>query len=1042
MYISLSGAGTESDTAAPMGDVMRSGIRNFIMKNCFLYKCSTQKYHTRTVLTLLLCISLLLTLSAGATPVYAEETSTAAAAPASGTMTSPVTVLASGTETSPVTASASGTETSPVTAAAAPSPVTVLASGTETSPVTAASSGTDTPSESKTVRVGYFPSLNFQEGDDDEHKRGAGYEYLQKIASVTGWSYEYVYASFGECLEMLENGEIDLMGEVNYTLDRARRMRFSSYPQGSEEFWLFTNRKHEALAQGGYSALEGCRIGVNSGTYSEMLLGQWLEAKRIDAMIVPYADDQKLTQALSDGTVEAIVAPGLTMDSDAISITSIGGGDYYFVVTTKRIDLLSELNAAMAEINTSDSNYSRKLVAQYENKSSRNFLLNRQEKKWLEAHQNTIRVGYFDDKFPFSGTRDGELSGILKTVLDTIEHQYGITITTQPYRSTDEMRAALDKDEIDLAGPVIRDLDVLERLGAVSTDAIYELTPVVIYKGRSFDETLPVIATTNSSLYSDHIVSISSRDLTTRKYDSFEDCLQAILDDEADATLIASARINELKDNPLMKKLSYAEIADRQKLVMFTRKDNRRVATIVNKAIEQSASLLTGVVLAENAVTNDRVTLHEFIQANAGTVVIVAAAIIGLLLLLLSRLMIGQRKLEAALAETREANAANVAKTTFLNSMSHDIRTPMNAIIGFTNIALSMGPEEKLRNCLEKIMQSSDYLMSLINDVLDISRIESGKIKYEPVPCDITEITDTVLSVAHGFLQGRNIEFIVERATPTAKYVYADELRIREVLINILSNAIKFTKDGGTIRFEVKDQPVGDGKHVEVHYRISDTGIGMSEEYQKHLYEEFSQESDGARTNYKGTGLGMAITKRYVDMMHGEIHVKSQQGVGTIFTVELPLQIADVAPEKKPETDCTKRDLQGIRVLMAEDNDLNAEIAITLLEEKGMAVTRAIDGQDVVDQFRAAPAGSYDLILMDIMMPKQNGYEATQAIRSMSDRPDGRTIPIVAMTANAFAEDIAAAHAAGMNGHLAKPIDMDEVMKVICRVLTGSMNMV
>ena len=267
----MSGAGTESYTVAPMGDEMRSEIRNFIMKNCFLYKCSTQKYHTRTVFTLLLCISLLLTLSAGATPVYAEETSTA------------------------------GTETSPVTATAAPSP------DIEALP------GTETPSESKPVRVGYFSSPNFQEGGADEHKRGAGYEYLQKIASLTGWSYEYVYASFGECLEMLENGEIDLMGDVSYTLDRSRRMRFSAYPQGSEEFCLFTNRKHEALAQGGYSALEGCRIGVNSGTYSEMLLGQWLETKRIHATIVPYADDQKLTQALSDGTVDAIVAPGLVM---------------------------------------------------------------------------------------------------------------------------------------------------------------------------------------------------------------------------------------------------------------------------------------------------------------------------------------------------------------------------------------------------------------------------------------------------------------------------------------------------------------------------------------------------------------------------------------------------------------------------------------------------------------------------------------------------------------------------------------------------------
>lgn len=967
---------------------------------------------------------MLLTLSAGVTPVYAEETSAAAASSASATMTSPATAPASDTMTSPATAPASATVTSPATA---------LASGTEAVP------GTDTPSESKTVRVGYFPSRNFQERSNDDHKRGAGYEYLQKIASLTGWSYEYVYASFRECLEMLENGEIDLMGDVNYTLDRSRRMRFSSYPQGAEEYWLFTNRKHEALAQGGYSALEGCRIGVNSGSYQEMLLSQWLETKQIEATIVPCTDDQALMQKLSDGTIDAIVAPRLIMASDAITITSIGGGDYYFAVNMKRIDILSELNAALAEIDSSDSNYSRNLITQYENKSARIFLLNRQEKKWLEAHQNTIRVGYFEDKFPFSGTRDGELAGILKTVLDTIEQQYGITITTQPYRTTDEMRAALEKDEIDLAGPVIRDLDVLERIGAVSTDAIYELTPVVIYKGRSFDETSSVIATTNSSLYLDQIVSISSHNLTTRKYDSFEDCLQAILDDEADATIIASARINELQDNPLMKKLSYAEIADRQKLVMVTMKDDRRVGTIVNKAIAQSASVLTGVVLAENSVTNDRATLHGLIQAYAGTVMFVSVAIIGILLLLLSRLVAGQRKLEAALAEAREANAANVAKTTFLNSMSHDIRTPMNAIIGFTNIALSMGPEEKVRNCLEKIMKSSDYLMSLINDVLDISRIESGKIKYEPVPCDVTEIIDTVLSVAHGFLQGRNIEFIVERTTPPTKYVYADELRIREVLINILSNSIKFTKDGGTIRFEADSRPVGDGKHVEVCYRISDTGIGMSEEYQAHLYEEFSQESDGARTNYKGTGLGMAITKRYVDMMHGEIHVKSQQGVGTTFTVELPLRIADVvAPEKKQETDCTKRDLQGIRVLMAEDNDLNAEIAITLLEEKGMQVTRAIDGQDVVDQFRAAPAGSFDLILMDIMMPKQNGYEATQAIRSMSDRPDGRTIPIVAMTANAFAEDIAAAHAAGMNGHLAKPIDMDEVMKVICRVLTGS----
>lgn len=995
------GAGTESDTAVPTGAMMRADIRNYLTQRSFTEKrmtrdCRTQKYptykySTRTFLALLmLCASLLFTLCVRPTPAYAEETSAATAAPASGI---------------------------------------------ETLPATAPAPATDTPSESKTVRVGYFTTRNFQEGGEDEHKRGAGYEYLQKIASLTGWNYEYVYAPFSECLEMLENGEIDLLGNVNYTIDRSRRMSFSSYPEGNDRYWIFTNKEHEEIADGDLSSLEGCRIGVADGSYQQQLITQWLETKRINASVIPCTDYNAMMDGLENDTLDAMVAPGLIVQSDSIPVISIGGGDYYFAVTQSRRDLLSELNAALAEIHTTDPDYNTTLMARYESRASRSYALNREEKKWLSAHQNTMRIGYLEDKLPFCGSENGELVGILATVLDTVKTEYGIRIETVPYKNTKTLGEDLAAGEVDLAGPVIQEFDIMEKYGMVSTESIFDITPVIIYRGNDCARSLQHIVLATSCVYTPQITSVLFPEAEIKKVETIDDCLRAIQRGKAGATIIPSIRLSTMTDNPLLKKLSTTEVAKRQDLVLFTGKENRRAVTIIDKAVEQSAGLLNGVVLAKYSVVKQQATLHDFFDTYAQQAICVSVAIIGVLLLLLSRLVVGQRKLEAALAEAREANAANVAKTTFLNSMSHDIRTPMNAIIGFTNIALSMSPEEKVRNCLEKIMKSSDYLMSLINDVLDISRIESSKIKYAPVPCDITEITDTVLAVAHGFLQGRNIEFVVERATPTAKYVYADELRIREVLINILSNAIKFTKDGGTIRFEVEDQPVGDGKHVEVRYRISDTGIGMSEEYQAHLYEEFSQESDGARTNYKGTGLGMAITKRYVDMMNGEIHVKSKQGVGTTFTVELPLRIADVAPEKKTETGCTERDLQGIRVLMAEDNDLNAEIAITLLEEKGMKVTRAIDGQDVIDQFRATPAGSFDLILMDIMMPKQNGYEATQAIRSMADRPDGKIIPIVAMTANAFAEDIAAAHAAGMNGHLAKPIDMDEVVKVICRVL-------
>ena len=381
------------------------------------------------------------------------------------------------------------------------------------------------------------------------------------------------------------------------------------------------------------------------------------------------------------------------------------------------------------------------------------------------------------------------------------------------------------------------------------------------------------------------------------------------------------------------------------------------------------------------------------------------------------------------------AETANAAKSTFLNNMSHDIRTPMNAIIGFTNIALKQNPKPEVKACLDKISDSSEHLLALINDVLDISRIESGKVQYTPAPVDITEVSESVLTIMYGYLSNRDITFQTELEEPNTRYVLTDAVRVREVLVNILGNAVKFTNDGGTVTYAVSYHPGEDDRHVNVRYRISDTGIGMSEDFVDHIFDEFSQEDLGARTQYKGTGLGMAITKRYVDLMGGTISVESKKGVGSTFTVELPMEIADSCEGKKTDFAVGKVDLHGLKVLLAEDNDLNAEIAIVQLEELGMQITRAVDGKEAVRCFAENPQGTFDIILMDIMMPQMNGYEATKAIRSLDDRPDGRTIPIIAMTANAFAEDVQASLDAGMNGHLSKPIVMDEVVKTIARNL-------
>ena len=395
-----------------------------------------------------------------------------------------------------------------------------------------------------------------------------------------------------------------------------------------------------------------------------------------------------------------------------------------------------------------------------------------------------------------------------------------------------------------------------------------------------------------------------------------------------------------------------------------------------------------------------------------------------------------QKQKQLLMNAAEEADAANKAKSAFLLSMSHDIRTPMNAIIGFTNIALHQNKVSDIHDSLEKVQQSSNHLLSLLNDVLDFSRIESGKVTISPEPVDITQLTDNVQAIMNGLLYNRDLKFEVHRENLKNPYVLADVLRIREVLVNLLGNAVKFTKDGGEITLDISSYPGADEKHIITRYVVRDNGIGMSEEFKKKLFDPFSQEDyANARTLYKGTGLGMAITKKYVDMMGGSIAVESKKGAGSTFTVEIPLELPEqVIPSEQKQH--LHRDLTGIHVLMAEDNDLNAELATMILEDAGMTVTRASDGKEVVDLFKNQPRGTYDLILMDIMMPNMDGHQAAKTIRALGiERSDAVTIPIIALSANAFIDDIQESLDSGMNDHISKPINTEELIDTITKYI-------
>ena len=475
--------------------------------------------------------------------------------------------------------------------------------------------------------------------------------------------------------------------------------------------------------------------------------------------------------------------------------------------------------------------------------------------------------------------------------------------------------------------------------------------------------------------------------------------------------------------------------------------ENHALAGILTKAmyampdnlVEDLATQYT-TYKATNLTLVDMICLHP---VTAVAIIVFISWMAVTLIVILNRLQT-RRKLQLAAQQkakemtvlAEQAQAASKAKSTFLSNMTHDIRTPMNAIIGFTNIALHQDSVPEMHNCLKKIKESSDHLLSLLNDVLDLSRIESGKVEFSPVPTNITAVTDSVIEIVKGMLLNRELNFEVHREPLQNPYVMTEPVRIREILVNILNNAVKFTKDGGTIRFDAGGRPGVDAQHIVICYRIKDTGIGMSEDFQKKIFDEFAQEENGVRTEYKGTGLGMPISKKYIELMGGTITVDSRKGVGTTFTVEIPMELTNAEKVEKTKPLVQHNDLKGIKVLLAEDNDLNAELATMLLEDLGMTVTRAADGQEVVDLFAEYPAGTYDIILMDIMMPKMDGHQAAKAIRAMyADRPDAEEIPIIALSANAFSEDVQASQDAGMNGHVSKPLNMEGVTKVIERNL-------
>ena len=921
------------------------------------------------------------------------------------------------------------------------------------------SAAAESTASGERIRVGWYEDAYNITGKNGE-RSGYGYEYQQAVAAYTGWTYDYVEAGWSDLLDMVQNGEIDIMSGVSYTAERAEHMLFSELPMGTEKYYLYADLVNAGISASDLSTLDGKRIGLLKNSVQATQFYDWEKANGVQLQYVYLTGFEDAMQKIEDREIDCVIStetPALP-EAGLSAIATTGSSGIYFVIKKDRTDLKKQLDTAMRQMEYDKPFYGDELYQRYLSSVSTP-VLSSEEKDWLDEH-GEIKIGFLTDDVGFSyydadtQTLTGVLSDYITLAADCLEG-HKLRFNLVGYDSQEEQMEALKNGEIDMIFHFTQNPYIAEQNGFILSNTVLTINMAAITLKNYFNESeANTVAVAKDNLLLRWYISYSYPDWDIVEYDSFEDAEAAVRKGDADCFL---AKPDELVQYIEDKHLHNVYLTQSGNTSFAVQRGNTLLLSILNKTLRTMPDTMLSGALSMYDTTVQQTTFADFVKDNllAVSAVCISIFIVILLIVLgfLKKARDAEAKAKQAAAQSLELNRklreshhelqaameraenANNAKTVFLNHMSHDIRTPMNAIIGFTNIARKQAVSEETRNCLDKISDSSELLLTLINDVLDISRIESGKAVINCAPVDITSVTDGALNVTSGLLSRRDLTFDISRDKPENPYVMADSVRIREILVNLLGNAVKFTPDGGTIRFISHGRISEDGKKLISHFDIEDNGVGMSEEFQKHIFDEFSQEQTDARTQYQGTGLGMAITKRYIDMMGGTISVRSEKNKGSVFTVELPLDIVEQKDIPAPEAPVDPGRVAGLHVLLAEDNDLNAEIAAVQLEELGMKVTRAADGQQAAELFAENPAGTFDVILMDVMMPRMNGYEATRAIRHIAGRSDGGTVPIIALTANAFAEDVQSSIDAGMNGHISKPIAVDELLRAIVKNL-------
>ena len=905
----------------------------------------------------------------------------------------------------------------------------------------------------KVVRVGSFEDT-FNYCNEKGARKGYGYELLETLSGYTGWQFEYVTCDWSDCFEKLENGEIDIMGGVSYTEDRAEEMLFSDEPMGEEKYYLYADLSRADISASDFKTLDGKKIGVVMGTEPEVMLTEWEEKHGIKTEHVNIYNNEDVKQKLANHEIDCFVSleESYWAELGISTITRVGKSSIYYVLNKDRSDLKEELDNAMHALDEEAPFYTADLCKKYFSLGYKPILTG-EEKAWLKEH-GAIRMGFLTSDSGVS-TYDPATGEITGTIIDYIQFaadclgNQELEFQLVGYDDKETELNALKSGEIDMIFHFDQSPNLAEEYRVARTNTTWTANMMVVTNQQLFTENkVNRVAVPQNKISLTRYIAFYYPQWEIVDCDTQEDAIKLVKDGQADCFIIGVGSEAKYSKNHGFYSVPLPNPANS---CFAVKSGNRSLLSILNKTLKAMPANMLTSSLAMHKSSARKVTLSDFIKDNFFMVLLVSSIVVAVVLLMILKLLQKARKAEAAARkaanDTQELNAklqvavekaesANRAKSTFLFNMSHDIRTPMNAIIGYADLASRhLDDPAKLEKYMENIQVCGQNLLVLLSNVLDLARIENDKTEIEYSVSDIEKDFRNCIAMFQNQAdsKGQTLMVTTQLLYP---YVYADIPHLTEVCTNLVSNAVKYTGAGGTIRCDITQKPGEKESWCNMVITVADNGIGMSQEFQKHIFEPFERERTSTVSKVEGSGIGMGIVKKLVGLMSGTVEVESKIGVGSTFTVTIPSRIAsqEKIQAKRETTPSDEKSLCGVKILLTEDNDLNAEIATELLREEGCTVDRAKDGVECVDMLEKAANGTYRLILMDIQMPVMNGYDAAKKIRRMDD-PQKADIPIIAMTANAFSEDKQAALDAGMNDHLSKPINMSILVPTIQKYL-------